>query len=140
VSGTILLHASCVALNGRGLLITGPSGSGKSSLALQLMALGADLIADDQTEVSHDGTALVARCPATLRGLIEARGVGILRADPADRAVVTLVADLSQLETDRLPPRRRVTILGCEVDLVLRVQDHHFHQAVMLYLARGRHA
>ena len=140
MTGTMILHASCVALNGRGLLIMGPSGSGKSSLALQVMALGAELVADDRTEVSSDGVTLVARCPATIAGLIEARGVGNLHADPVESALIALVVDLSQLETDRLPPRRRVTLLGCEVDLVLRLQDGHFPQALMLYLAHGRHA
>ena len=136
----MLLHASCVAFNGRGLLIIGPSGLGKSALALRLLALGAGLVADDRVELAREGAALVARCPATIRGLIEARGVGVLRADPVDSAVVTLVADLAQVETDRLPPQRKVTLLGCEVDLVLQVQDNHFPDALMLYLCHGRHA
>lgn len=55
-----ILHASCVALDGRGLLILGPSGSGKSALALELMALGADLVADDRTEIEGQGPDLVA--------------------------------------------------------------------------------
>lgn len=136
---SLILHASCVALNGRGLLITGPSGAGKSALALQLMALGARLVSDDRTEVVSEAEGLTARCPSpAIRGLIEARGVGLLRADPVDRARVALVADLAQEEDQRLPPRRGITILGCRLPLVLRVQNDHFPAALFLYLQGDR--
>jgi HPr kinase/phosphorylase len=134
------LHASTVAVNGRGLLILGPSGAGKSALALQLIALGALLVADDRTDLTAQSGRLTARCPAPIKGLIEARGLGLLRAPPLDEAEIALVADLSQTEDQRLPPRRRITILGCEVDLVLQAQNDHFPAALMLYLRHGRQA
>ncbi len=136
----LILHASCVAVAGRGLLILGPSGSGKSSLALHLLALGAGLVADDRTELRVQDGRLVARCPPALTGLIEARGIGLLRADPVAEVPVALVADLGQTEDQRLPPARHITILGCGVDLVLHPQKDHFPQALMLYLRQGRHA
>ena len=135
-----ILHATCIAVAGRGLLILGPSGSGKSSLALRLLSLGAALVADDRTEVAVTGGRLVARCPAPITGLIEARGVGILRAPMIAEAEVALVADLGQAEDQRLPPARKVTILGCDIDLVLQVQNDHFPDALMLYLRNGRQA
>ncbi|WP_431298384.1 HPr kinase/phosphorylase [Tabrizicola sp. BL-A-41-H6] len=135
-----VLHASTVALNGRGLLILGPSGAGKSSLALRLLSLGARLVADDRTELAREGGTLVARCPPPLRGLIEARGIGLLRTDPAPTADIALVADLGQTETDRLPPDRRITILSVSLPLVLASAHAHFPDAVMLYLRHGRHA
>jgi HPr kinase/phosphorylase len=135
-----ILHASAVALGGRGLLILGPSGAGKSALALRMIALGADLVADDRTEVTLEGDRLIARCPATLSGLIEARGVGILRANALDSAEITLAADLGQPEPDRLPPRRHITLLGREIDLVLQPRYDHFPEALMLYLRNGRAA
>lgn len=136
---SLILHASCVALGGRGLLITGPSGAGKSALALQLMALGARLVSDDRTEVTVGPQGLLARCPApAIRGLIEARGVGLLRADPVEEAQVALVADLAQVEDQRLPPRRGITILGCRLPLVLRGRNDHFPAALFLYLAGDR--
>jgi HPr kinase/phosphorylase len=135
-----ILHATCVAVDGRGLLILGPSGSGKSSLGLRLLSLGASLVADDRTEVAPRGAQLVARCPAPIAGLIEARGVGILRAPTVAEAEVALVADLGQSEDQRLPPARWITILGCRVDLVLRPQNDHFPDALMLYLRYGRQA
>lgn len=136
----MILHASCVAAGGRGLLILGPSGAGKSALALQLLALGASLVADDQTELAAKDGQLIARCPTPITGLIEARGVGLLAAPTVPEAEVVLVADLAQQENQRLPPRRKVTILGCEVDLVLQVQNGHFPAALMLYLLHGRQA
>ena len=136
----MLMHASCVAVSGRGLLILGPAGSGKSTLALQLMALGADLVADDQTEITLIGERVVARCPAALHGLIEARGVGILRAKTVAEAEIALVADLSQPEPDRLPPRRKLTLLGIGLDLVLGQSNPHFPAAVLCYLTGSRQA
>ena len=139
-AGPLLIHASCVAWAGRGLLIIGPSGSGKSALALHLMAYGADLVADDQTELTREGARLIARCPATLHGLIEARGLGILHSPAVPRAEVSLVADLSQPEPDRLPPRRRVTFLGVAIDLVWARANDHFPAAVLCYLKGSRQA
>ena len=82
---TVLLHASCVSINGNGVLILGPAGSGKSSLALNLIALGAELVADDQTLVRREHSDLIARCPETISNLIEARGLGFLTPPSCDR-------------------------------------------------------
>lgn len=136
-----IVHATCVAVDGQGLLITGPSGAGKSALAIRLLALGAGLVSDDRTAVWVQHGHLHARCPAAeIHGLIEARGIGLLRAPTVDSAPIALVADLSQPETERLPLRRKVTILGCELPLVLQVQNGHFAEALMLYLRHGRQA
>jgi len=133
-----ILHASCVAVAGRGLLILGPSGAGKSALALRMLALGARLVSDDRVLVMREN-GLTARCPApAIHGLIEARGLGLLRVDPVDRAEVVLVADLGRDEDQRLPPRRNITILGMSLPLVLRVQNDHFPAAMMVYLHGGR--
>jgi HPr kinase/phosphorylase len=135
-----ILHASCVAVDGRALLILGPSGAGKSALALRMISLGARLVADDRTELTADGGRLTARCPPALRGLIEARGIGLLHAPSEDAATVALVADLGQVEDQRLPPPRHITMLGCRLDLVLHPQNAHFPDALMLYLRHGREA
>lgn len=136
-----IVHATSVAVDGRGLLILGPSGAGKSSLALRLIALGARLVADDRTELTARDGRLLARCPAApIHGLIEARGLGLLRAPTLEQAEIALVADLARTEDQRLPPRRRITMLGCEIDLVLRAQNDHFPAALMLYLGYGRQA
>ena len=80
------LHATTIALDGAGLLILGPSGSGKSSLALQLMAAGAVLVADDRTDLCRQGDAIVASCPPALLGRIGGRiphRIGLGRVDRA---------------------------------------------------------
>ena len=135
-----LLHASCVACAGCGVLILGQSGAGKSALALQLISLGANLVADDRTEVRAGGLHLVARAPDTIQGLIEARGVGILRLPFLPSAEISLVIDLDQTESDRLPPRRRVTLLGIDCDLVLGSPHNHFPASILCYLHGSRHA
>ena len=140
MTGAVLMHASCVAVSGRGVLIIGPSGSGKSGLALQLMAYGAALVADDQTELTVEGESLIARCPAVLQGLIEARGVGLLRAAALPQAEIHLVADMAKSEPDRLPPHRTVTLLGQEVALVLGRDNDHFPASVLCYLTGSRQA
>lgn len=136
-----ILHATCIAVEGRGLLILGPSGAGKSSLALRLSSFGAALVSDDLTRVAVVGDELLATCPnADLQGLIEVRGVGLLRALSVPSAVIRLVVDLGQPETDRLPPRREVTIQGVQLPLVLHPQNDHLPDALMLYLRHGRQA
>ena len=136
--GRQTLHASCVAVEGRALLILGPSGSGKSSLALELIALGATLVADDRAEVTAEGAALVARPPDRIAGLIEARGIGILRLPFLAAAPVALAVDLATRETDRLPPARHIQVLGRPVDLVLGQEGRHFPSALLIRLRTGR--
>lgn len=132
------LHASCVALGGRGLLILGPSGAGKSSLALQMLAFGADLVADDQVELTQRAGLLQASAPAPLRGMIEARGIGLLRATAVDDIPLALAVDLASTETQRLPPDRWFTILGCRIPLVLGGDAPHLAFGLMQYLRGGR--
>ncbi|WP_415184884.1 HPr kinase/phosphorylase [Phaeovulum sp.] len=134
----LTVHASAVALLGRGVLILGASGAGKSSLALELMALGARLVSDDQTTVTARRGVLYASAPAPIRGLIEARGIGLLRADPVAEAGLVLAIDLDHDEKDRLPPCREWHALDCALPLVLRVRGAHFSAGIIQYLKAGR--
>ena len=119
MSGSVLLHATAVAIDGRAVLLCGRSGAGKSDLALRLIDAGARLVADDQSEVWRRGEVLLVRAPATIAGLFEVRGLGILRLDALAEAPVGLVADLVAADRiDRLPPRRAETILGIAVPLI----------------------
>jgi len=134
----LTVHASCVALGPAAVLVRGASGSGKSGLALDLMALGATLIADDRTDLRCDGQGIVVECPPAIRGRIEARGVGILAASSQTRAMLRLVVDMDGREDDRLPPRRETTLLGYTIPLLYPPQNAHFAAAILQYLKGGR--
>lgn len=138
MTGDLTLHATCVAVDGRGVLITGPSGSGKSSLALALMAHGARLVADDRVTLSLRDGAVWATCPEAIRGMIEARGIGLLAADTLAGAEVAVAVDLGRQEDERLPPFRNVTYLGRTVALVLGQAGPHFPAALLHYVRAGR--
>ena len=132
------LHATTVALDGRGLLILGPSGSGKSSLGLELIAAGAMLVADDRTDILvRDGQAL-ASAPAALQGRIEARFVGILHAPFCGPVPLALVADLGRREDQRLPPFRHHDLGGISLPLVLGPYRPHLYAALRQHLLTGR--
>jgi len=135
---TLTLHASCVAWGGRALLLAGPSGAGKSTLALAMMALGADLVADDRTVLRATCDGLSAEAPAPIRGRIEARGIGILAAPAVGPVPVAGLVDLARDETERLPPDRRTVLLGRSIPLVLRVRNAHFSAALIQFLKGGR--
>lgn len=96
------IHASCVARGGRGILIAGRSGSGKSDLALRLLDRGALLVSDDYTAVAAEGGVLVASAPSAIEGKMEVRGVGIVDAAIAGPVPVALFVDLDA-EVERLP-------------------------------------
>jgi HPr kinase/phosphorylase len=106
------VHASAVLIGARAVLIRGPAGSGKSRLALALIAQVecgrlrfARLVADDRTHVEAVNGRLLARAPENLRGLIEVRGLGIRRLPYESEAVVGLVVDLDAEAAERLPAR-----------------------------------
>ena len=134
----MILHATCVSVTGRGVLLTGPSGSGKSALALELMAFGAALVADDRTVLRRDGVHLSACAPTAIAGMIEARGVGLLRVDHVPSAHISLVVDMAQPETARLPKPREVTLLDIAVPCLHKVDAPYFPAAVHAYLSGNR--
>jgi serine kinase of HPr protein (carbohydrate metabolism regulator) len=110
------IHASTVAIRGRGVMILGPSGAGKSDLALRLLDRGAQLVADDRTILTRDGDALVASCPATIAGRIEVRGIGIVAHAHRESARVALAVTLG--EEERLPEPHARSFAGISVPAV----------------------
>jgi HPr kinase/phosphorylase len=135
--GAATVHATAVALNGRAVLIRGASGSGKSALALHMIALGAGLIADDRTHLSvRDGT-LTASAPATLPALIEARFIGLLPVPLHPAAPVLAVVDMDRSTDERLPPPATCDILTITLPLFAGDVGGHLGAALFLMLKTG---
>lgn len=115
----IRVHGTSVALGGDGILLRGPSGSGKSDLALRLIDEGGRLVADDQTElhVSSDDISMTA--PATIAGRMEVRGIGILRVPTVAAAPLRLVVDLVPSSAiERLPESQSCDYLDRRFPLI----------------------
>ncbi|HKS18828.1 MAG TPA: HPr kinase/phosphatase C-terminal domain-containing protein [Bradyrhizobium sp.] len=113
---TATVHATAVLVGDRAVLIRGPSGSGKSRLAFDLILAGrtgqippAVLIGDDRVHLATSGGNLIVRPAPELAGLIEIRGLGIRRIDHADEGKVGLVVDLAAEDAERLPPPKALS-------------------------------
>lgn len=115
----------------------GQAGSGKSALALDLLSRGATLVSDDRTVLTRDGEVVVASSPPAISGLIEARGVGILRADRCKSARLCAVVELDMVEAERLPPKRCIDILSVDVRVFYRVDEPYFAAALLQVLKGG---
>jgi len=130
-----IIHATTISHHGRAAVIVGPSGAGKSSLALQLISLGAELVSDDRTVLSKVGGTLRADTPEAIAGLIEARGVGLLRIGHTGAVPVALVIDLSQTETLRLPHPHTHDLCGLSFPCLHNAPSPHFAAAILFCLS-----
>lgn len=114
------IHATAIVIGTRGLLFTGPSGSGKSMMAFTCIAAAkrrgafAALVADDQVLVSRHGDHLLATRPDAIAGLVELRGTGIAQVESVSAAALDLAVEVISLpESERLPPENeRFRIAG----------------------------
>jgi len=110
------VHATLVAQGQAGVLLRGPSGSGKSDLALRLIGLGRSwrLVADDRVVLTREDTRVIGHAPAKLVGKLEARGVGIVSIETLPRAEIRLLVDLvARAKVPRMPePDATQSLLG----------------------------
>ncbi len=109
----ITIHATTVAIDGAGVMLRGPSGSGKSDLAIRLIDDGALLVADDQTVLFSEHGRLMAQSPAEIAGKMEVRGVGIVKLGPPQIAPVALIIDMVEPhDVPRMPEFEPIELIG----------------------------
>ncbi|NVO57449.1 serine kinase [Rhodobacteraceae bacterium B1Z28] len=132
------VHATCVAVEGQGVLIVGVSGSGKSALALRMMALGARLVADDRVDLRMKHSRVIATAVPQISGLIEARGVGLLQAQITGPVPLGYVVDLDQSEPARLPDPITIRVLRQTVPLLRCAGVPTLAEALIQLLKMGR--
>lgn len=133
-----VVHGSAVAAGSAGLLILGESGSGKSHLALELIALGAALVADDRIVLIREaGEPPLMSAPEAIAGLIEARGVGLIRL-PHTTARLHMIVDLDETEANRLPHARTRRIGGADIPILSKVETPAFASILWLCLTAER--
>ncbi len=112
-------HGTVVDIAGVGVLLRGPSASGKSDLALRLMDRGATLVADDQFLVRSGSRGAIASAPDTLYGLLEVRGLGILSVPAIKTTPIRLIVDLVARElVPRLPEPTPKDMAGHPVSVI----------------------
>ena len=117
-NGSLIMHATCVDINGSGVLIVGRSGSGKSSLAINLLALGSKLVADDQCELVKKNNNFRIFKPASLPNSIEIRGIGLVSVPTVVETRLDWVVNMDEAETERMPDLRFTEIGGYRVPTV----------------------
>jgi len=113
---TQMLHASCVAVGAKSVLLMGEPGGGKSDLALRLIDRGGKLVADDQVVLTRKGKEILTSCPDSIKGLIEIRGVGIFKTAHKQNVPLLLIVQLSHREwIERLPHPEPYDCLGISI-------------------------
>lgn len=135
-SGALRLHASAVALGDDGVLITGAAGAGKSTLALELIAMGALLISDDQTEITP-GNPPMLNASAAIAGQLEIRGVGIVDLAYRNRVPLRLIVDLDGAEATRLPESHFRDLLDHPVRVIF-ARDLPARAAIVMTVLKGQ--
>lgn len=131
------VHATTVCRGGRAVMLAGPSGSGKSDLALQLIDRGYHLVADDQTLLSTKDDKLIATAPPSISGKMEVRGLGIIEMPIREDVKVCLYVALGEAP-DRLPEDgERQVVFGIEIPR-LRLAGSSPSAAIRIDLALDR--
>jgi len=113
------VHGTAIEIEGAGILLRGPSGSGKSDLALRLIDSGATLVADDRVVLSRRAGQVLAGVPDTIAGKMEVRGLGIVSVPASGPLPLRLVVDLTAPhEVERLPKAAETVLLGVALPLM----------------------
>ena len=134
---TTQIHASAVSVNGHGCLVTGESGAGKSTLCFEMIALGANLIADDRVDLMTAGGELHLSCPELLRGRIEARGIGLIQVPHVPHAIpCSLIVDMDDA-AERLPVPQHRDLLGISCPVIFGLRRPGLASILSVLLGQG---
>ena len=135
---SVTLHGSAVAYKDRGLIVTGDSGTGKSSLTTELIAHGAGLVADDWVVIERGRAGgLVMSAPKPIAGLLELRGIGLVRLPYTDQAPLTCIVDLNREPAERLPRLQERRFLGVSYPVICGKGRPGLASALMAVLMAG---
>ena len=113
-----IIHASSVDINGKGVVILGNSGAGKSSLAIKLISMGAKLISDDQTHFKFKENKIIISKPETTPNFIEARGIGLIKVPFVVSSKLFCFVKITNLELNRLPNAKNKYCFGKKIKLM----------------------
>ena len=134
---SLTMHATCVDVNGSGVLIIGRSGSGKSSLAINLLALGSTLVADDQCELVRKNNKCSISKPASLPKSIEIRGVGLVSVPMVNETNLDWVVNMDEAEKERMPTPRFTEIGGFKVPTVFGKEMDHLASRIYVLVSNA---
>ncbi len=138
MSETQIIHATLVDFNGKGILLRGKSKSGKSDLALRLIARkGAKLVADDMVILRFENGSVIGQAPENLRGLLEVRGIGITHLPYVTETRIYLLADLIDdiSKIERMPKDAQENIFGVEIKQIdLYAKENSAPEKILLKL------
>ena len=113
-----IIHASSVDINGKGVVILGKSGAGKSNLAIKLISMGAKLISDDQTHFKFKENKIIISKPETTPNFIEARGIGLIKVPFVVSSKLFCFVKITNLELNRLPNAKNKYCFGKKIKLM----------------------
>ena len=116
---SVNIHASCVCIKNKGILFLGDSGSGKSDISLRLIAdYKATLIGDDRIDIIAKGNNIIASAPKNLSGLLEVRGIGIIKVKTKKKNKIDLAVFLTQDKIERMPEPLYYELLDKKIPLI----------------------
>jgi len=132
-----ILHASSVEIDGKGVVILGKSGSGKSNLAIKLISMGAKLISDDQTYCKLKDNKIIISKPKTTPNFIEARGIGLIKTPMVMSAKLFCFVNITNIELERLPYEEKKYCFGKKIKMIGFNPTYNNESALFLSLRYG---
>lgn len=132
-----IIHASSVDINGKGVVILGKSGTGKSNLAIKLISMGAKLISDDQTHFRLKENKIIISKPETTPNFIEARGIGLIEVPFVVSAKLFCFVKITNLELKRLPNAKKKHCFGKKIKMMEFNPIYNNESALFMSLRYG---